>query len=267
MNQKSVSKGDMPIITLTSDLGDNSHYPAVVKGIILSMYPDARLIDVTHNISNFDLLEAAYMVKNTYPAFPKGSIHMVAVDPDQKQAVVIEHEGHYFVGPNNGILSLITNSSRVEAQLIENEGLIRKDYPISFMAARIFGPTAAFLASGGTLEEIGPQVSLNILKWGEPSYSNNCLRGKIIHIDKFGNAITNIEKNGFLSLKNGRRFEIYIRNVRLKRIVNTYADVSKADALAIFGESSHLEIAMREASAADLLGLKVNDMITIEFSS
>lgn len=256
----------MPIITLTSDLGDNSHYPAVVKGIILSMFPEVRLVDLTHNIANFDLMEAAYMVKNTFPAFPKGSIHLMAVDPDQGQAVVLKHQGHYFIGPNNGILSLITNNGLMEAHFVKNEGLIREDYPPSFMAARVLAPTAAFLASGGTLEEVGPTIPLNILKWGAPSYSNNCLRGKIIHIDKFGNAITNIEKEDFLSIKTGRRFEIFIRSVRLKRIVNTYSDVSKADALAIFGESNHLEIAMREASAADLLGLKVHDMITIEFS-
>lgn len=257
----------MPIITLTSDLGDDSHYPAVVKGIILAMFPDARLVDVTHNISNFDLVEAAYMLKNTYPAFPEGSIHVVAVDPDQQDTVVLAYDGQYFVGPNNGILSLITDDQTREAHLVENEGLVRNDYPLSFMAARVFAPTAAFLASGGTLEEVGPAIPMNVLKWGKPSYSNNCLRGKIIHIDKFGNAITNIEKRGFLYLKEGRRFEIFIRSVRLKRIVNTYSDVSKADALAIFGESDHLEIAMREASAADLLGLKVNDMITIEFTS
>ncbi|RMG57818.1 MAG: hypothetical protein D6722_24340, partial [Bacteroidetes bacterium] len=110
------------------------------------------------------------------------------------------------------------------------------------------------------------KVPLRELRWGEPSYSGNCLRGKIIHIDKFGNAITNIHREGFMALKQQRRFEIFIRNVRLRRIVNTYADVAKADALAIFGESAHLEIAMREASAAELLGLKVHDMITIEFS-
>ncbi|MEL6676893.1 MAG: SAM hydroxide adenosyltransferase, partial [Bacteroidota bacterium] len=98
------------------------------------------------------------------------------------------------------------------------------------------------------------------------SYTGNCLRGKVIHIDKFGNAITNIERKGFMDIKQERRFEIFIRNVRLQRIVNTYSDVNKADALAIFGESNQLEIAMREASAAELLGLKVHDMITIEFN-
>lgn len=259
----------MPIITLTSDLGDNSHYAAVLKGIILSLYPDARLIDVTHSVSNFDIMEAAYLVKNTFPAFPDGTIHIVAVDPEYSGAnsgVVVSYANQFFIGPNNGVLSLICDMGEWQSVEIENEGLIKPEYPKSFRAARQFAPTAAFLASGGPLAEIGPAIEMRDLRWGEPSYSGNCLRGKIIHIDKFGNAVTNIHKNGFLELKKGRGFEIFIRNVRLKRIVNTYSDVSKADALAIFGESNNLEIAMREASAAELLGLKVHDMITIEFN-
>ncbi|MEO0897264.1 MAG: SAM-dependent chlorinase/fluorinase [Bacteroidota bacterium] len=256
----------MPIITLTSDLGDTSHYPAILKGIMLSMYPKAQIVDITHNIPSFDVMQAAYVVKSILSAFPKGSIHLIGIDPDQSPSVVLDFDGQYFVGPDNGVLSLITKGQAREAHLVENSGLIRTDYPASFSAARVLAPTAAFLASGGTLDEVGPLSDLNVLHWGAPSYSQNCLRGKIIHIDKFGNAITNIDREDFMNIKNERRFEIFIRNVRLKRIVNTYSDVGKADALAIFGESNHLEIAMREASAADLLGLKVHDMITIEFN-
>lgn len=214
-------------------------------------------------------MHAAYVVKNSCAAFPAGSIHMIAVDSEQTQidtGLVVKLENQYFVGPDNGVMSLIADGREVECYEIENEGLLHNSYPRSFRAARVFGPTAAFLASGGTLEEVGSPVDMRILKWGEPSYTGNCLRGKVIHIDKFGNAITNIRKEGFLSLKEDRRFEIFIRNVRLKRIVNTYSDVGKADALAIFGESNHLEIAMRETSAAELLGLKIHDMITIEFN-
>ena len=259
----------MSVITLTSDLGDGSHYAAIVKGVILSLYPAAQIIDITHNIANFDIMHAAYVLKHTYPAYPKGSIHVVAIDPDHTKpetGIVIRFDDQYFVGPNNGVMSLICDGKEAECFEIQNEGLIHQAYPKSFRAARFFAPTAAFLATGGTLDEIGEPTEMRDLRWGEPSYAGNCLRGKVIHIDKFGNAITNIEKNGFLNIKKGRRFEIFIRNVRLKRIVNTYSDVSKADALAIFGESNHLEIAMREASAAELLGLKIHDMITIEFN-
>ncbi|MEL6588649.1 MAG: SAM-dependent chlorinase/fluorinase [Bacteroidota bacterium] len=259
----------MSIITLTSDMGNTGHYPAVVKGVILSLYPSAQIIDVTHEIQNFDLMQAAFVVKNTFPAFPEGTIHLIAIDPDPtpvQTGLVMYYQQQYFIGPDNGVLSLISDGNPEYVVKIENEGLSRSFYPKSFRAARYYGPTAAFIASGGTLEEIGSEHHMQELRWGEPSYAGNCLRGKIIHIDKFGNAVTNIDRKGFLDIKKDRRFEIYIRNVRLRRIVNTYSDVSKADALAIFGESNMLEIAMREASAAELLGLKVHDMITIEFN-
>lgn len=259
----------MAIISLTSDLGLNSHYTAVVKGSILSLYPHTTLVDVSHEVPSFDIMEAAYLVKHTFPAFPEGTVHLVAVDPEQIQerpGIVVRHKGHYFVAPNNGLISLITDEHHgITAYQIDNEGLINPAYPCSFRAAREFAPTAAFLASGGTQQEVGKAVDVVDLRWGAPSYSKDCLRGKIIYIDKFGNAITNISREDFMTLKQARSFEIFVRNVRLKRIVNTYSDVSKADALAIFGESQQLEIAMREASAAQLLGLKVHDMITIEF--
>ncbi|MEZ4772246.1 MAG: SAM-dependent chlorinase/fluorinase [Bacteroidia bacterium] len=259
----------MAIITLTSDLGDSSHYSAILKGVILSLFKGVDIIDVTHNINNFDIMHAAYVVKHTYPSFPEGTIHVVAVDPEHSEAripVVVMANGQYFIGPDNGVMSLICDKNIQHSVEITNPALMLDRYPKSFRAARIFAPTAAFIASGGTLEEIGEPTNIRDLRWGEPSYNGNCLRGKIIYIDKFGNAVTNIQKDGFLQIKQDRRFEIFIRNVRLRRIVNTYSDVSKADALAIFGESDNLEIAMREASAAELLGLKVHDMITIEFN-
>jgi S-adenosylmethionine hydrolase len=258
----------MTIITITSDLGDSSHYGAVLKGVMLSLFPQARIIDVTHNISNFNIMEAAYVVRNTFPAFPDNTIHIVAVDPESGNSptgVVMRYQNQFFVGPDNGIMSLISDGEAVESKEIQNPGLLLERYPRSFRAARVFAPTAAFLSSGGTFEEVGPDCTLKDLRWGEPTYANDCLRGKIIHIDKFGNAVTNIRKSSFLSLKAERSFEIFVRNIRLRRIVNTYSDVGKADALAIFGESDFLEVGMREASAAELLGLSVHDMITIEF--
>ncbi|MDX2283606.1 MAG: SAM-dependent chlorinase/fluorinase [Bacteroidia bacterium] len=258
----------MPIVTLTSDMGHDNHYAAVVKGILLSLRPGLTLVDVTHTVANYDLLQAAFIVQHAAPAFPAETIHLIAVDPDLSdggQGVVMRYRDQWFVGPNNGILTLISNGEVREAIDIQREDLLIRSYPPSFRAARVFAPAAAFLAGGGAAAELGPQVALRDLRWGEPVSNGHSLRGKIIHIDKFGNAITNIRRDGFLHMKQGRRFEIIIRNVRLRRIVNAYSDVARADALALFGESNNLEIAMREASAAELLGLKVHDMITIEF--
>jgi len=258
----------MPIITLTSDLGHHSHYAAVLKGIILSLNPTATIIDVTHDIPNFDIMEAAYVVKNTFSAFPDGSIHVVAVDPDARKTplgIVMKYRNQYFVAPDNGVVSLINEGQDAEYVEINNEAFIDQRYPKSFRAARVFAPIAAFLSKGTSLEEIGPTNKIKDLFWGDPIYSKNCLRGKIIHIDKFGNAVTNIHRGEFMKRKSSRPFEIFIRSVRLKRIVSTYSDVSKGEPLAIFGDGNYLEVAMRETSAAGLLGLKIHDMITIEF--
>jgi S-adenosyl-L-methionine hydrolase (adenosine-forming) len=260
----------MPIITLTSDMGTNNHYPAVLKGVILSAFPKATLVDITHEIPDYDIIQAAFAVKNSFFAFPAGTVHLLAVDPEETACptgLVMKYREQFFIAPDNGVLSLICDGQVKEAVELGPQAPVREDFPRSFRAARYYAPAAAKLAQTGNVGALGPLKALRDLRWGEPSYNGACLRGKIIHIDKFGNAVTNIHRDNFMQVKETRRFEIFIRNLRLKRVVNTYSDVGKADALAIFGESHYLEIAMREASAADLLGLKVHDMITIEFNA
>jgi S-adenosylmethionine hydrolase len=227
-------------------------------------------VDITHQVPNYDILQAAFTLQNCISAFPPGTVHLIAVDPeatDCPTGKIITFEGQHFIGPDNGILSLICNRAVKEGIEIVESSQMRANFPRSFRAARFYAPVAALLARDGNPAAFGPLRPIRELHWGDPTYVSNCLRGKIIHIDKFGNAITNIQRDHFMEVKNGRRFEIFIRSLRLRRIVHTYSDVGKADALAIFGESHNLEIAMREASAAELLGLKVNDMITIEFSA
>ncbi len=260
----------MSIITLTSDLGNHSHYPAVMKGIIYSLAPQSIITDISHGVGNFDLMEAAFLVKNTFAAFPEGSIHVIAVDPELQGAnrsLVAGYRNHYFIGPDNGVLSLVFDAEPHTCHEIVADTIELNQYPVSFRAARIWAPAAAFLSTGGRPEEMGPASTMRDLMWGEPSYAENCLRGKIIHIDKFGNTITNIRKSYFLEIRENRSFQIFLRNARIKRIVQAYSDVGKGDPVAIFGENQQLEIAIRGASAASLLGLKVHDMISIEFYS
>lgn len=257
----------MAIITLTSDLGKQTHYAAVLQGIIYTLSPQTHVVDISHHIRNFDIMEAAFVVKHTYPSFPKNTIHLIAVDPEYGEhstGIIMKCDEQYFVAPDNGLCSLIAENREKTCFRIE-EKMLSLIYPKSFRPAQVLAPAAAFLANGGNISEIAVSTEIKELRWGEPTFMNNALRGKIIHIDTFGNAITNIDKNLFLELKKEKNFEIFLRNIRLRRIVSTYSDVGKGDALAIFGSSGYLEIAMRESSAADLLGLKVHDMITIEF--
>ncbi len=257
----------MDIITLTSDLGRQTHYSAVLQGIIYTLCPHSRIVDISHQIHCFDLMEAAFVVKNTYPSFPKGTIHLIAVDPEYGEhstGIIMCCEDQYFIAPDNGVCSLIAENKEKSCFRIDEKGLAQ-NFPKSFRPAQVLAPAAAFLANGGDIAEIAAPTEIKELFWGEPTFINNALRGKIIHIDTFGNVITNIDKSLFLSLKKERNFEIFLRNIRLRRIVATYSDVGKGEALAIFGSTGYLEIAMRESAAADLLGLKVHDMITIEF--
>ena len=248
-------------------MGERDHYAASLKGVVLSHCQDAILVDITHRISHFNLLEAAYVVRSAFRKFPVGTIHIVAVDPEgggHQKGIAMEFEGHYFVGPDNGCLSLIKESGLANCRIINNPAALGIGSK-SFLSQSTLAPAAAFLAKGGNFNEIGEEHSMREALWGEPSYSNNSLRGVIIHIDHFGNAITNIRKSEFLKLKGEKSFQVFVRNLRLKRIVSTYADVSRGEALGIFSDNEHLEIAIREGSAQQLLGINVQDMLTIEF--
>lgn len=258
----------MAIITLTTDLGTKDHYSASVKGAILHASPQTHIIDITHDISLFNILEAAFVLKSAFSGFPEGTIHIVSVDPQSsmdKQTLVMKFRGHYFVGPDNGVMSLIREQEPCEVVAVEREDLPGMARGKSFRARNVHAPVAAFLANGGEMETLGSPFAMRESLWGDPSINANSMRGIIMHIDHFGNAITNIRKTEFMRVKGERSFQVFIRNVRLQRIVSTYSDVAKGEAMAIFGEHGHLEIGIREGAASQLLGLKEQDMLTIEF--
>lgn len=256
-----------PIITLTTDFGKRSHYAAALQGVIYDIEPNARIVEVSHEIPNYDVMEAAFVVKNMYRYFPKGSVHLIALDPElgeNSTGVIMYCEEQWFVAPDNGICSLIAEHRAKSCYKIRTDKLDKR-FPKSFRVGQYLAPVAALLAQQAAVETLGEAAEIKELIWGAPLHNERSIRGKIIHIDHFGNAITNIHRELFLEVRQERGFEIFLRNIRLKRIVSTYSDVGKADSLAIFGTSGYLEVAMREASAAELLGLKTHDMITVEF--
>lgn len=258
----------MAIITLTTDLGRRDHYAASLKGTLLSLCPAATLVDITHDIAPFNYLEAAFILKSAFHKFPEGTIHLIGVDPEggaRMNALVMAYRGHFFVAPDNGVLSLIREKEACDCFLIPAPEATGVPSGRAFHAQNRLAPVAAQLAEGAAVESLGTPHEIREYLWGEPSYTNNSLRGVIVHIDHFGNAITNITKDNFMETKGSRSFQVFIRNLRLQRIVSAYGDVSKGEALAIFSDNGHLEIALREGSAAQLLGLKVQDMLTIEF--
>ena len=271
----------MSIITITTDFGVKDYMLAAVKGSILKELPDARLVDVSHHISPFNLEEAAYIVKNVYPNFPQGTVHIIGVDalPNKhKKLLAAEIEGQYFLAADNGVLSLIMAEIRptkiVEITLNQYEEFS------NFPTRDIFVRVACHLIRGGILEIIGKSVNeykeLNNIK--PIIKEDKTLVGTVIYIDNFGNVITNITKNFFEEFRKGREYEIQVRNLTFNKINTKYSDAVKdfdnevifhGDSIILFNSSNYLEIAIYKpnvnthGSANTLFGLKKGDNIYV----
>lgn len=274
----------MPVITLTTDFGTKDYMVASVKGAILKQLPDARLVDVTHEIQPFNIGEAAYVIKNSYPDFPEETVHIIGVDalPNaQTKLLAAKIDGHYFISADNGILSLILAELRPE-KLVEIT-IGKYNVLSNFPTRDIFVPVACHLIRGGKLEIIGnPTRDYKELNFLNPIVKDDkIITGTVIYIDNFGNVVTNIRQNKFNDVGKGRNFEILVRNFRFDKIVSRYSDVVKnfdsevnshGEKMALFNTAGFLEIAIYKSnpnsfgSASSLFGLKIGDKISIEFS-
>ena len=275
----------MSIITLTTDFGIKDHFAGTVKGALLSEINEAEVVDISHNISPFSILEAAYVIQNAYKSFPNGSIHIIGVDSEiseENKHIVVQLNDHYFICANNGIMSMIC--SEINPQKIV-EINIHDKIVSSFPVLDVFVKVAAHIARGGTLEVIGKLVTnIKPIKNISPliKYEGKQLIGNVIYIDHYGNVITNIKKRLFESVQKGRRFEISARNHKFKHIYNNYSDIvdfnipiesrnNEGQGLVVFNSSEYLEIAVYRSnlatvgSASSLLGLNMLDTISIKF--
>lgn len=275
----------MAIITLTTDFGLKDHFVGAIKGTIYSELEDAKIVDISHAINPFNIQECAYILKNSYHTFPKGSIHIVGVDSEptvENQHIAVYVDGHYFIGANNGVVSLITSEIQPEKVFeIKLPEVIGGAFPVLDVFVRV----ACHLARGGRLEVIGkPFDDLKVLKEFSPRVTNNgdTLTGSVIYIDNYGNVVTNIQKGLFEAYRKGRKFEISARNRRISEIHNAYSDIinfklekarrkGPGDLLALFNSSDYIELAIYKSDlhtvggASSLLGLDYRDTIIINF--
>ncbi|PCJ95764.1 MAG: hypothetical protein COA50_08170 [Flavobacteriaceae bacterium] len=275
----------MAIITLTTDFGHKDHFVGAIKGTIYKELADAKIVDISHSISPFNIQECAYLLKNSYKAFPEGSIHIVGVDsepsPENKHIAVLV-DGHYFIMANNGVICLITSEVTPE-KIVE----INIPNPMhgSFPVLDVFVQVACHIARGGTLEVVGkPFTALKEIREFAPRVSDNgnTITGSVIYIDNYGNVITNIQKSLFEAYRNGRDFELSARNKKIKTIYHKYSDIinfdleknkrkGPGDLLALFNSSEYIELAIYKSDlntvggASTLLGLDYRDTITINF--
>lgn len=256
----------MPVITLTTDWGTKDHYLASVKGSILKQIPDARIIDISHQVDPFNLKEAAYIIKNSYTFFPEKSIHIIGInteESDENPHVALMKDNHYFIGSDNGIYSLIFNSA--PDQIVELDIIQDSDY-YTFSTRDRFVKAAAMISSGKKLEELGPsrdKISEQMLF--RPVVGADSIKGIVIYIDNYENVITNITKDLFEKVRKGRKFRIVFRGEEIKTVKASYSEVNVSDVLALFASNGHLQIALNKANASSLLGLYMDDPVRIEF--
>lgn len=276
----------MPLITLTTDFGTKDHFVGAIKGAIFNEIADAQIIDISHQISPFNITETAYVVKNAYKNFPKGSIHIIGVDSElskENKHLALLLDDHFFVCPDNGVISMIATEIKPEkiVEITIHDRLIS-----SFNVLDVFVKVASHIARGGTLEVIGKGIErFKQLKEVVPFINEEKTQivGSVIYIDNYGNVISNISKKLFQEIGKGRDFEVVARNYSFTKIQQQYNEIvnfevpiqSRQDdgkRLAIFNSANFLEIAIYKSNlktvggAASLLGLGYRDSITIRFN-
>ncbi|MGB0838025.1 MAG: SAM hydrolase/SAM-dependent halogenase family protein [Flavobacteriaceae bacterium] len=276
----------MSIITLTTDFGTKDHFVASVKGAILSQNIEARIVDISHQISPFNHLETAYILKNAYKSFPKGTIHIIGVDSEHSPVnrhLAAKIDGQYFICADNGILSFLTTDLKVE-QIVEIN--IHDRIESSFPLLDIFVHVAMHIERGGQLGVVGKEISqiktLNIRKALFNEEANSII-AHIIYNDNYGNAVTNLSQSEFDQFAQGRGFKIRVGGHKFNKIHKNYSDVMdfsnfkdykiyEGKGICLFNSSQLLEIALFRSNvntfggASTLLGLKTNATITITFN-
>ncbi|MDO7171178.1 S-adenosyl-l-methionine hydroxide adenosyltransferase family protein [Mariniflexile sp. AS56] len=276
----------MAIITLTTDFGEKDHFAGATKGAIYSELPDVRIVDISHSVSPFNILEAGYIIHNAYKSFPKGTIHIIGIDSEINQEnkhMAIKLDDHYFICANNGIMGMICSEITPE-KIVEIN--IHEKIQTSFPVLDVFVKVACHIARGGTLEVVGKTIpEIKPTKYIKPFVNDDKTQiiGNVIYVDNYGNVITNIKRSFFEDIQKGRTFVVSARNNKFKKIHNRYSDIVNFDipeekrhdegrGLVVFNSGGFLEIAVYKSnsatvgSASSLMGLSLMDSITVNFS-
>ncbi|MFH1339524.1 MAG: SAM-dependent chlorinase/fluorinase [Candidatus Omnitrophota bacterium] len=257
------------IITLLTDFGLCDNFAGVIKGVILGINAKADIVDISHSVKPGDIFQGAFLLESSYKYFPAGTIHLVIVDPgvgSKRHAIIAKTGRYYFVGPDNGVLSLALKAEGKAADIVSitNQEFFLKPVSSTFHGRDIFAPAAAYLSRGISITEFGTlQKSYKSLKFNRPRIislpagkGKKILQGRIVYIDRFGNLITDIREELFRKFVGKGKFRIYFKNKVIDRVSKSYADAKKDKPLAIFGSFANLEISVSRGSARDYFRAK-----------
>ncbi len=255
-----------PIVALLSDFGTKDSYAGVIKGVLLSICPKLRIIDITHEVAPQNVRQAAFILANSYKFFPKGTIFIAVVDPgvgSNRKAIVANINDYFFVVPDNGLLTFVAeNESDFVAHEISNSNFMLKDVSNTFHGRDIFAPVAANIANSISLDKFGEPFLKEELTLCEKllcDYQNNEISAEIIGLDRFGNLTTTLSRK-FVA-ENNIKLEhptIYIADKIIYGIKRMFSEADEGEALAYFGSDDYLEIAIRNGNAAKKYGISLN---------
>lgn len=264
----------MPPIALITDLGNKDYFVGAMKGAILSVNPEAKIVDISHQIPKQDVQTAAFVLANAAGAFPKESIFIAVIDPgvgtERKCILLRTKNGLNFIGPDNGVFTLVSEKFGVkEVREVSNKDLMRSEISATFHGRDIMASVGAHLSSGAAASEVGPELEgLKRLDLKEPELRDGEIRGQILKIDDFGNLVTNIEEELIRKIgKPGSVFKIEIGDRKFKApFLKTFGEVSEGKKLCCIGSANLLEIAENKGNLAERVKASKNEELNIEIS-
>jgi hypothetical protein len=255
----------MSLITLTTDFGTEDWFVGTMKGVILKIAPRATVVDITHEIPAGDIRAGAFALAASCRFFPRGTLHVAVVDPGvggARRALAVQTADYVFIGPDNGVLSCALAKEKIRAvHRLENANYFLLPVSQTFQGRDIFAPVAAHLSGGVSVHKLGPaQKNFFRLSWPKPHVRRGGIEGEVVFIDRFGNAITNIE-NASLDPRSGP--EIFAGRQRLCRVKEFYQSVPAGQAVAVPGSSGFWEIAVNGGSASAKFGLQIGSRVRV----
>lgn len=257
----------MAVVTIISDWNKNDYYLAALKGRILSNCPDTTIVDITHQVSQFNSAQAAFILRNCFRSYPEGTIHLICVNTEaspDKPHVAVRASNQCFIGCDNGIFGLLLDEDPEEIIILKKN----PDYPAMFAELFVFTDCACSIINKKKWQDIGtPAKSVSKQIPMLPTIDDSTINGSVVYIDSYRNAITNISRELFEQIRKGRPFDIFIQSnyYRINRINKNYYDSSTGEMLSLFNSLGLLEIAINSGNAADLLNLSVNSVVRIKF--
>ena len=254
----------MPLITFTSDFGDTDHYVATVKAVIYRADREVDVIDICHHIEHYNIAHGAFVLKSVYAEFPEGSVHLIAVNSDAHphRFVAAKLRDHYFIGADNGLISLLSEE--------EPECVVALDIPepTVFAAKDILAPAAVALSKGLDINKLGSKITDVDRKVPRSLRANRKqINGHVIHVNHYGNLITNIDQQTFETLSGDTDYQIIFGRERARQIHRIYHDVDLGECVLLFNSLGLLEVSINQGSAHDLLGLGYDSPVIVRFEA